>query len=126
MIAPRALRGKQLQTIPDDDALHNARVTSLRRIFGRDEHAGRKFEAKHRGGFCVDHDLESGWSLHRQIGRLFASQDAIDIAGCATVLIGGFRTVGDEPANPGEIRIWIDRGQSMLLRELQDLSLIHI
>src|SRR5262245_13363704 len=32
-------------------------------------------------GLEIDHELELGWLLHRQIGRLFTFKDAIDI-GC--------------------------------------------
>ena len=37
-------------------------------------------------GLEVDHQFILGGRLYRQVGRLFALEDAIDVAGCAPVL----------------------------------------
>ena len=41
-------------------------------------------KAKRRGGFAVHDHLEFRRKLHREIARLFAAQNAIDISGGAT------------------------------------------
>ena len=47
----------------------------------------RHGEAERLGGLEVDHQLVLGRRLHRQIGRLLALEDAIDVAGRAPVLV---------------------------------------
>ena len=63
--------------------------------------------------------------LHRQVGRLLALEDAIDVAGCAPVLVGDVRSVGDQAAAPDEERDRIDRGQSVPSRERDDQLAMH-
>ena len=53
----------------------------------RGEHGRRHVEAERLGGLEVDHQLVLGRRLHRQIGRLRALEDAVDIAGGAPVLL---------------------------------------
>ena len=49
--------------------------------------------------------------LHRQIGRLLAPKDAVDIAGGVPVLVGNIRTIGDQAAGGSENSSVVDRGQ---------------
>jgi hypothetical protein len=44
---------------------------------------GGTVEAERLGGLEVDHQLVLGRRLHRQVGRLLALEDAIDVAGRA-------------------------------------------
>ena len=55
----------------------------------------RQGEAEHLGGLEVDHQFVLGWHLHRQVGRLFAFEDAIDIARRASELIDEIRPIGE-------------------------------
>ena len=48
-------------------------------------------------GLEVDHQLILGRRLHRQVGRLLALEDAINIAGRAAVLVDQVRRIGDQP-----------------------------
>src|SRR5262245_3038321 len=45
----------------------------------------RHSDAQRLGSFEVDEKLVRGWSLHGKISRLLALENAIDIAGCASV-----------------------------------------
>ena len=49
----------------------------------------RQREAKRFGGFEIDDQFILGRCLHRHVGRLFALEDAINIAGRASVLVDG-------------------------------------
>src|SRR5262249_11207567 len=43
----------------------------------------RHCDAERFGGFYIDHRLELGRRLHRQVGWLLTLQDAVDVDGCA-------------------------------------------
>ena len=58
----------------------------------------RHVEAERLGGLEVDDQLELGRLLHRQVGRLLALEDAIDIAGCALVEIDIVDAIGCQSA----------------------------
>ena len=65
--------------------------TSLRRSIRSPRRRGRArrrhVEAERLGGLEVDHQLVLGRRLHRQVGRLLALEDAIDVAGRVPVLV---------------------------------------
>jgi hypothetical protein len=65
-------------------------------LVGAGEHRCRHFEAEGFRGLEVDYQLVLGRRLHRQVGRLLALEDAIDIAGRALVLVDLIRPVGGE------------------------------
>ena len=58
--------------------------------------------------------------LHRQIARLGALENAVDIGGRAPVDIGQIATIGHQAAARGEVPIGVDGGQSMPRRKRDD------
>ena len=58
----------------------------------------RNFEAERLGGLEVDHQLELGRRLHRQVGRLLAFEDAVDIAAARRYWSRYVRPVGHQAA----------------------------
>ena len=50
-------------------------------------------EAERLGGLEIDHELVLGRRLHRQVGRLLALEDAIDILGRAPKLVDPIRPI---------------------------------
>ena len=62
------------------------------------EQRGRHFEAECLRRGEVDDEVKLGRRLHRQVSRLLALEDAIDVIGRAPVLIGQIRPVGDQAA----------------------------
>ena len=65
---------------------------------------GGTVEAERLGGLEVDHQLVLGRRLHRQVGRLLALEDAVDVAGRAPVLVDLIRPIGDQAAAGDEER----------------------
>ena len=63
---------------------------------------GGTVEAERLGGLEVDHQLVLGRRLHRQVGRLLALEDAVDVAGRAPVLVDQIRPIGDQAAGGDE------------------------
>ena len=87
---------------------------------GAGEQRRRHGEAERLGGLEVDHQLVLGRRLHRQIGRLLALEDAVDVAGRAPVLVDVIRPIGDQAAGGDEEAFGVDRGQLVPGRQRDD------
>ncbi len=61
-----------------------------------------------------------GRRLHRQVGRLLAFEDAIDIARGAPVMVDAIGPVGDQAAGVDEEASGVDRGQFVPGRQRDD------
>ena len=81
---------------------------------------GGHVEAERLGGLEVDDQLVLGRRLHRQVGRLFAFQNAIDVAGRAPVLVDVISPIGDQAAGGDEEAFVVDRGQLVPGRQRDD------
>ncbi len=64
--------------------------------------------------------LVLGRRLHRQVGRLLALEDAVDVAGRAPVLVDVIRPIGDQAAGGDEGAFEVDRGQLVPGRQRDD------
>ena len=54
-------------------------VASVDHLVGAGEQRCRQAKAECLCRLDVDHQVELGWRLHRQVGRLLALKDAIDV-----------------------------------------------
>src|SRR5262249_34427048 len=68
-------------------------------------------EAECLRGLEIDDQLVLGGRLHRQVGRLLALEDAIDVAGCGAQRTNGFSPIGDETTSTDVISEGINRWQ---------------
>ena len=68
-------------------------------LVGEREHRWRNFEAERFRRLEVDHKLVFGRRLYRQLGRLLALENAIDVSSRLPVLVSSIRSIGDEAAS---------------------------
>src|ERR1700730_11308862 len=88
-------------------------------ISPREERGGHVEPAGLRG-LEVEHQLVPGRRLHRKVGGFLASKDAINVAGCAAVLVDIIRTIGGQAAI-GDVKARVvNRGQLVPLCQRDD------
>ena len=71
-------------------------------LVGAGEQRGRNGEAERGGGLEIKHELVFRRSLHRQIGRAFAFENAVRVLRGALELVRPVRSERDEPAGDDE------------------------
>src|SRR5262249_33659311 len=81
---------------PPRISTRGSRQPSLDHLVGAGQQRRRNFEAERLRGLEIDYQLVPSRCLHRQVARLLALQDAIDIAGGAPELFDGIRTIGNQ------------------------------
>jgi len=79
-------------------------------LVGAAKHCRGHHKAERLGGFEIDHQFVLVRRLHRQVSRLLALEDAVDVAGCVSILIDQIRPVGDETTDCDVIAAGVDRG----------------
>jgi hypothetical protein len=89
-------------------------------LIGAREHGCRHFEAKGLRGLEINHELVLGRRLHRQIGRLLALKDAVDVAGRAPVLLDPLGVIGDQSKRPSSVRFPTSTYGIVLDQEITD------
>src|SRR5215470_14457679 len=72
------------------------------------------------GGLAVHGHLELGRKLHREIARLLAAQDAIDIGGRASPDVYEVDSVGEQAAVSDKVRLRIERRYAVSGRHRYD------
>ena len=77
--------------------LRDHAAASLDRLVGGRKQRFRDGKAEGLGGLEVEHHFELGRRLHRQVGGLFALEDAIDVAGRAPELVDVISAIARRP-----------------------------
>src|SRR5215510_12481688 len=93
---------------------------------GAGDERPRNGEAERLGGLEVDHQVELGREVNRQVARLCSAQNAVDIGGSTPMQFGGVRSVRYQVALGGVGLVIGNRWQPVLSRQLQDQSAIGV
>ena len=89
-------------------------------------HEKRHLQPKRLGGLEVDHQLVLCRRLNRQLARLLALEDAIDVARRAPEVVDLLISVGQEAPGPGERTERIDGRETMTSSQLSDLRAMGV
>src|SRR5262249_12416882 len=90
------------------------------------EHGLRDREIKGFGRLEVDDELELDWRLDRELERLCAPQDAIDIGSSTLIVIALVIPVGKQATHLRELTERIDRRYTVTSRQQCDRRAMHV
>src|SRR6516164_8640844 len=100
--------------VPKADSCTAAKqASSLDYLVGAGEQRVRDGEAERPGRRHVDHQIVLGRCLHRQVARLLALEDTVDVAGRAPILVDRVRGIGDQTTAGDEQAVRVDRRQAV-------------
>src|SRR5215831_10309250 len=100
--------------------VHPLFAFSFDHLVGAGKQAIRHGEAERLGGLPIEYDLILGWRLHRQVGRLLAFEDAVDVAGCLAELIDEIGPIRHQTAGSDKEAVPIGRRQFVPRRQRDD------
>src|SRR6266511_2514661 len=107
------------------DAARGPSTPSFDHLVGAGEQRRWYGKAECLGGLQVDHELEFGRDLHRQIRWLGSAQDTVDIGRAAAKDIGHARSIRQQPAVLRRHSDVVDRRHFVAGRLRNDRSAMH-
>ena len=122
-LPPKADIGTQsrdVRFVPKADICSAANFSLFDHLVGGGEQGLRHGETKRFGRFEIDHQLVLSWRLHRQVGRLLTSKNAINIIRRVAILVNPIRPIRNKASLGHDVAVTVDRGQLVPRRKLDD------
>src|SRR5262245_62930769 len=91
--------------VPQTALSRRSKIPLFDHLISTREQRGRHTEAKRLGGLEINHQLILGWGLYRQVARLLALEDTIDVSRGLPELVEEIRPVGDQSPGIGIIAL---------------------
>ena len=78
---------RHVRYVPIADSCSATKGSLFDHLVGASEHRVRHGETKRLGRLQINRQIVLGWRLHRQVGRLLALENTIDVISRAPVLV---------------------------------------
>src|SRR6476660_10014178 len=91
-------------------------------LIGTGEQRGRHFEAKRLRGFEIDHQLEFGWLLDRQVGRLGALENFSGVLASLAICSANVGSVAHQTTGGDELTREVNRRDCVARRQCYELK----
>src|SRR5947209_5431933 len=101
--APAGAFPARRKTSPAISELSRRSPTSLYDLVGAGEDRGRHGQAERLGGLEIDHQLENGRLLDRQVGGLRAREDLSDVTADFAIVNHEAHSIADQATGGGEL-----------------------
>src|SRR5262245_43412079 len=107
---------------PIADSCSAAKGTSFDHLVGTGEQRVRHFEAKRLRGFEIDHQLEFGWLLDRQVGRLGVLENFSGVLASLAICIANIGSVAHQTTGGDELTREVNRRDGVARRQRYELK----
>src|SRR5215208_516518 len=101
-------------------------AASFDHLVSEEPQARGNFEPERSSSAAIDHELELGGLLDRQIGRLGTLEYLVDISGEAAINVREARPIKDQSAGLDELASAIDRRQPVLRGKLRNRLTVRL
>src|SRR5436190_4233504 len=97
------------------------KIFLLDHLVGASREPGRYVEAERLGSFQVDHELEPGGLIDRQVGGLFALENPSDVEASPAIRIRSVVAIAHQPALFDKRTVGVHVGDGVTRRERDNL-----
>src|SRR5262249_53537045 len=106
-------------------SVRNAR-SSFDHLVGEDVELRRDGQAKRGGGLAIDHQIELGDLLPREVGGLLALENAAAIGADLAIGVQGTAAITGETTGRDKLPEHVDRRQGMIFRKLREMHALAV
>ena len=114
---------REVREVPKPAVSNRSKEASFDHVVGALLENPRHVEAERLRGLEVDDEFVLGRPLYRQVARLLALEDAVNITGSLPIHVDLISPIGDQAASGDEETFVVDRGQFVPCRQRVRLAI---